>query len=73
MKFIKNNILSITAMVFLFTLVMIDPAAAENLGSGSVFTSAKSKLNQLLKNLGKNLRAKSKTQNLLCSLSAVSA
>lgn len=50
MKFIKNNILSITAMVFLFTLVMIDPAAAENLGSGSVFTSAKSKLNQLFQN-----------------------
>jgi hypothetical protein len=47
MNFIKKNILSITAMVFLFTLVMIDPSYALQ---GSVFGAAKNKLNQLFQN-----------------------
>ena len=47
MNFIEKNILSITAMVFLFTLVMIDPSYALQ---GSVFGAAKNKLNQLFQN-----------------------
>ncbi len=52
MKFLKNNILSITAMVFLFTLVMMDPAMAVTVSTSgqSVFATAKSKLNQLFQN-----------------------
>lgn len=50
MKFIKKNILSITTMVFLFTLIMIDPASAGVSATGSVFGAAKNKLNQLFQN-----------------------
>jgi hypothetical protein len=49
MKFIKKNILSITTMVFLFTLIMIDPSYAVT-ATGSVFGAAKNKLNQLFQN-----------------------
>ena len=45
MKFIKKNILTITAMAFLFMLVMMEPASA-----ATVFTTVKSKLVQLFKN-----------------------
>lgn len=45
MKFIKNNILSITSMVFLFTLVMMGDSYAT-----SVFSSARVKLVELFKN-----------------------
>jgi len=45
MKFLKNNILSIVAMTFLFTLVMMDGSYAE-----SVFSSARTKLVDLFKN-----------------------
>ena len=48
MKFIKRNILTITTMVFLLTLVMMDPAYAA--GGNSVFTTVKGKLVQLFKN-----------------------
>lgn len=48
MKFIKKNILTITTMVFLLTLVMMDPAYAA--GGSSVFTTVKGKLVQLFKN-----------------------
>lgn len=48
MKFIKKNILTITTMVFLLTLVMMDPAYAA--GGNTVFTTVKSKLVQLFKN-----------------------
>lgn len=50
MKFIKKNILSITTMVFLFTLIMIDPSYAAVSATGSVFGAAKNKLNQLFQN-----------------------
>lgn len=45
MKFIKKNILTITAMAFLFMLVMMEPASAE-----TVFGTVKGKLTQLFKN-----------------------
>ena len=45
MKFFKNNILSILAMTFLFTLVMMDGSYA-----ASVFESARNKLVELFKN-----------------------
>ncbi len=45
MKFLKNNILSILAMTFLFTLVMMDGSYA-----ASVFESARTKLVDLFKN-----------------------
>jgi type IV secretory pathway VirB2 component (pilin) len=48
MKFIKRNILTITTMVFLLTLVMMDPAYAA--GGSTVFGTVKSKLTQLFKN-----------------------
>lgn len=44
MKFIKNNILSITSMVFLFTLVMMGDSYA------SVFSAAREKLVELFQN-----------------------
>jgi hypothetical protein len=45
MKFLKNNIFSILAMTFLFTLVMMDGSYA-----ASVFESARTKLVDLFKN-----------------------
>lgn len=45
MKFLKNNILNITSMVFLFTLVMMGDSCAE-----TVFTTAAKKLVDLFKN-----------------------
>ena len=45
MKFLKNNILNITSMVFLFTLVMMGDSCAE-----TVFGTAAAKLVDLFKN-----------------------
>lgn len=45
MKFIKNNILSITTMVFLFTIVMMGDSYA-----ATVFGAARNKLVELFKN-----------------------
>ena len=46
MKFLKNNIWTITALLFLFCVVMVEPASA----ASSVFDTAKSKLGDLFKN-----------------------
>ena len=46
MKFLKNNMWTILGMVVLFSLVMIEPAAAAN----SVFDTAKNKLRNLFQN-----------------------
>lgn len=45
MRFLKNNIWTLTALLFLFCVVAVDPASAD-----SVFTQAKSKLSDLFKN-----------------------
>lgn len=48
MKFLKNNMLSILAMTFLFTIVMLGDASA--LSGNSVFNDAKKKLVNLFTN-----------------------
>jgi type IV secretory pathway VirB2 component (pilin) len=47
MKFLKRNILSIAAMVILFTLVMMDPSYA---AGNTIFDTVKAKLNALFRN-----------------------
>ncbi|MBO6289449.1 MAG: TrbC/VirB2 family protein [Alphaproteobacteria bacterium] len=46
MRFLKNNIWTLTALLFLFCVVAVDPASAE----AAVFTTAKKKLSDLFKN-----------------------
>ncbi len=53
MKFLKNNMWTILSMVVLFSLVMVDPAAAQIQGGANdstVFGTAKTKLRQLFEN-----------------------
>ncbi|MBQ9034692.1 MAG: TrbC/VirB2 family protein [Alphaproteobacteria bacterium] len=45
MKFLKNNIWTMTALLFLFCVALVDQASA-----ASVFDTAKSKLGDLFKN-----------------------
>ena len=45
MRFLKNNVWTLTALLFLFCVVMVDQASA-----GSVFDTAKDKLQRLFKN-----------------------
>ena len=45
MKLLKNNIWTLTALLFLFCVVAVEPASA-----ASVFTTAKDKLSQLFRN-----------------------
>ena len=45
MRFLKNNVWTLTALLFLFCVVMVDQASA-----ASVFGTAKDKLQQLFKN-----------------------
>lgn len=46
MRFLKNNIWTLTALLFLFCVAAVDPASAEP----SVFSTAKYKLGDLFKN-----------------------
>lgn len=47
MRFLKNNIWTLTALLFLFCVVAVDPASS---AEAAVFTNAKKKLSDLFKN-----------------------
>lgn len=46
MRFLKNNIWTLTALLFLFCIAAVDPASAES----TVFGTAKTKLGDLFRN-----------------------
>ena len=54
MKFLKNNIWTLTALLFLFCVVAVDPASAADSNNGftnaNVFGNAKKKLADLFRN-----------------------